>query len=1555
MTAIRVELQLADGSFTSGMLRAGQSVEGFRRALMAAHPQLARLEANGVNVVRSMTQMDASTKGFLGTLRDVTLVTGLISLGISKMTSAANGWAGEIVRVNAEMERLNYQMRAMSTAADPIKDAADNVKYLREQATQMPFSLKTITSGFVKLKATGTDPTNGSLKAIADGIAAFGGSDESFNRTILGITQAAGKGVLQMEELRQQIGESMPVAMQLLARSMGLTVGQLAKEIQTGTVAARPALEMLYKELDRAYGGTAQRMMQTFSGQVTQLYTNLQNLATSEGGRGFFDQVKNQLRDINQFLSGDMAQRIAVSLGQGLSSVVEALRTSVETVWEFRDELSRLAVVAAGGVGFLALARGASSLTTAVQTSALAFRMMRVNMAESFATMALGATGFRQLGTVMTGTQLIASGLGGALKAATVGLVGMAPLLVTIGMAAWAASEYFGLLSDKVNDAYENLKKYGAETRKDAEDAIDAKRKQLEDRLAAMQKAATMASPGAWDEQIAQTIREIEELNKIAPKLQEDATKREASRALDNFRTQVSELTDEKQRLYRQEQAERDQQYDKELGAAGNNERRKFELQQKYQADTLDAQKKLSQGIIEIYDEQRQTLESQLEKANDADKASLRERLSFLNDLRISEFNRLKELDSAKFGAPKTSAGGNDAKAIERGQSALDNLKRDIAGLQANLEGASGAVAEMNEKIASGDYGVVKQTGDEVDILHQKLLAAAEAKEELDKVMKSNQKADNDINRIREQLAENWAELEERRLGRTLNPADKMRLKLNRDDDAGYFGLGSVEKIKRDLGDVVSRMNVQGETANRIGEVMRENAFGEQTVQHINSVGSAIDALTSKINGIGTAIGNLDFSRLGQGLTGGLMGFGGSAPTITSFSGSMLELIAKGESGGNYNATLDNGRWTGGEQNLVGMTLNQVRELQRQMLANPANRAKYGNGLGSSALGKYQIVGKTLQGLMEEMGLSGNELFDEKMQDAMAMRLLNRRLASGQGIEGLRNEWTSLKNVSPEVIQNALNGMNNGPTREAAASMSLPSTAATAQAPVFQPTVLDAQIEKTRTLDSDLGDLSKQWDEWVRETNDQDLADWMTKTAKETEALGEDAEKAGTRVSQLRKAIVAGEFGEDADSKNPMAERYEEAFRRAEEFDRKSKEVAENTKVQGQIERDQKKLEEDRLEINRRLAEAQKQLKDPNYKADSNALQELTTRMERYVEQVKQLYKGRENSEEGKNAILQAERDKQSAIASLRNLEATESQVAFQKQTTDLRNSLLTQTQARQQAMQQELAQVDAWLEEQRRAGAEEVEIVRMAEEQKALIRQKYAEASSPMQKQFQEWGDLQTNLANASAKWMDSLAGGITDLIMGTGDLRSVIQGILKDIVNMGVKYMMSKMFDKSGSAGASAKGGKSGGGGKKAATTIATGGKGGIGKFGTAHTGGLIGSSSLVPKMASASIFNNAAKFHTGGIVDGLLPSEVPIIAKKGEGVFTPEQMEAMGGFQQAQQFNINSPITVNGSSGTPEQNSDLAKKMAREYEVSVRSVVADEIRKQSKVGNFLNQRSR
>lgn len=132
----------------------------------------------------------------------------------------------------------------------------------------------------------------------------------------------------------------------------------------------------------------------------------------------------------------------------------------------------------------------------------------------------------------------------------------------------------------------------------------------------------------------------------------------------------------------------------------------------------------------------------------------------------------------------------------------------------------------------------------------------------------------------------------------------------------------------------------------------------------------------------------------------------------------MLDLImkAEGTSRDGFNTTLDHGRWTGGKRNLVGMTLDQIDELQTQMLANPENRRLYGGGRGSSALGAFQIVRSTLRNLRKQLGLNGSEMFDEALQRRLGTVLLRGR---GRDVAGLRNEWEGLRRVPGERILEA--------------------------------------------------------------------------------------------------------------------------------------------------------------------------------------------------------------------------------------------------------------------------------------------------------------------------------------------------------------------------------------------------------------------------------------------------------------------------------------------------------------------------------------------------------
>lgn len=128
----------------------------------------------------------------------------------------------------------------------------------------------------------------------------------------------------------------------------------------------------------------------------------------------------------------------------------------------------------------------------------------------------------------------------------------------------------------------------------------------------------------------------------------------------------------------------------------------------------------------------------------------------------------------------------------------------------------------------------------------------------------------------------------------------------------------------------------------------------------------------------------------------------------------MLDLIGQSEGtdrGRGYNETLGYGAYTGGDQDLVTMTLDQIDALQTKMLNNRKNKLR------SSALGRYQIIRTTLRTMRQQLGLTGREKFDAEMQDQLACYLLGQRgidkwlagrLKRDTLIGNLAQEWASI-------------------------------------------------------------------------------------------------------------------------------------------------------------------------------------------------------------------------------------------------------------------------------------------------------------------------------------------------------------------------------------------------------------------------------------------------------------------------------------------------------------------------------------------------------------------
>jgi len=88
--------------------------------------------------------------------------------------------------------------------------------------------------------------------------------------------------------------------------------------------------------------------------------------------------------------------------------------------------------------------------------------------------------------------------------------------------------------------------------------------------------------------------------------------------------------------------------------------------------------------------------------------------------------------------------------------------------------------------------------------------------------------------------------------------------------------------------------------------------------------------------------------------------------------------------------------------------------------------------------------------------------------------------------------------------------------------------------------------------------------------------------------------------------------------------------------------------------------------------------------------------------------------------------------------------------------------------------------------------------------------------------------------------------------------------------------------------------------------------------------------------------------GYADGGYVGDAPSIRR-------PDLVPANSNAAPVQNITISAPVTVNAQGGDPSQNADLAKQVGRQMEQQMRGLVADELRRQARPGNYMNTRSR
>ncbi|MCR6193092.1 tape measure protein [Escherichia coli] len=297
--------------------------------------------------------------GVFSGLRGNIFLLGEIGDAARTVTDILFGWQKPIVEAASKMERMRVMLRGLNKdKANPGKAAAEDMQYIVDMAQNAPFAMQALTDSFVKFRSAGLDPTDGSLKALVDSVARFGGDSELLKRAAVAVQQMSGKGVVSMEELRQQLGEAVPNAMKAMADAAGITMGELTKAVSSGTVEAKQALSLMFVGLRAENENAAKDMMQTYTGALAQLQTSFTLFADRVGQTGYLDSLSKGMKELASIMNSAEGISFANSLGSGLTTAIDGLRELAQWLAKNQELIINLGKVVAAMVAFKLMRAG---------------------------------------------------------------------------------------------------------------------------------------------------------------------------------------------------------------------------------------------------------------------------------------------------------------------------------------------------------------------------------------------------------------------------------------------------------------------------------------------------------------------------------------------------------------------------------------------------------------------------------------------------------------------------------------------------------------------------------------------------------------------------------------------------------------------------------------------------------------------------------------------------------------------------------------------------------------------------------------------------------------------------------------------------------------------------------------------------------------------------------------------------------------------------------------------------------------------------------------------
>lgn len=225
------------------------------------------------NFKRGSNQVKAAFKSMQMQLLTFAAALGAGGLGLSNFVS-------RLIEVARETNRVTT---ALKNVSGTMSQYADNQRYLLDLAKKYGLEINALTANYAKFTAaasiSGMSMMNQRkvFESVSRACTAFGMSADDSNGVMLALSQMMSKGKISSEELRLQMGERLPVALQAMAKAAGVSVGGLDKLMKQGKLMSADVLPKFAEALNEMIPNVDTDNLETSVNRLKNAFTEFVN------------------------------------------------------------------------------------------------------------------------------------------------------------------------------------------------------------------------------------------------------------------------------------------------------------------------------------------------------------------------------------------------------------------------------------------------------------------------------------------------------------------------------------------------------------------------------------------------------------------------------------------------------------------------------------------------------------------------------------------------------------------------------------------------------------------------------------------------------------------------------------------------------------------------------------------------------------------------------------------------------------------------------------------------------------------------------------------------------------------------------------------------------------------------------------------------------------------------------------------------------------------------------------------------------------------------------